>query len=236
MVRDVSTHEESEAVYDQEDHKARISFWDSWKLPGVVLCAFSYGGVKLLNYGMRMWMPYYLAENFQMEMGHIALLLTTYNVGGMAGSVLGGWLSDVYGRRMATVGSMLICSIPVMVLFRMVTSDNEFLFYIFIPLVGCMISGVANLMSTAVSADLSQDMDSHSHKEAKTTVIGIVNGTGSLGAAFGQVIIGWLQTFSWNWVFAFLVGKELYSGRPLFLRNVSPDDLPRRGEKEIHEL
>lgn len=208
IVRDVSAHAETIADYEHEDHKPHVGFWESWQLPGVALCAFSYGGVKLLNYGMRMWMPYYLIANFHMHMGHLALLLSTYNIGGIAGSVLGGWLSDAYSRRMATVGSMLLLSIPLMILFRMVTPSTEFLFYVFIPLMGVMIGGVANLMSCAVSADLAQQQGAHAHQDAKTTVIGIINGTGSFGAAFGQVMIGWLQTYSWNYVFAFLVGKR----------------------------
>ena len=228
IARDVSAHQETEAVYDAEDHKSHIGFWQSWKLPGVALCAFSYGGVKLLNYGMRMWMPFYLISNFHMHMGHLALLLSTYNIGGIAGSVLGGWLSDIYNRRMATVAAMLICSVPLMILFRMVTPATEYLFYFFIPLVGFMIGGVANLMSTAVSADLSQDQEAeaHAHKDAKTTVIGIINGTGSLGAAFGQVVIGWLQTFSWNYVFGFLVCKSHHRRGFLFLRYADSDDIP----------
>jgi sugar phosphate permease len=67
---------------------------------------------------------------------------------------------------------------------------------------GFMVSGAANLISSTVSADLASD------PAAKATVIGIINGTGSMGAALGQILIGWLQGFSWNAVFGFLVGKD----------------------------
>ena len=230
IARDVASQSETLAEYEQEDHKSHVGFWESWRLPGVALCAFSYGGIKLLNYGMRMWMPYYLIANFHMHMGHLALLLSTYNIGGIVGSVLGGWLSDAYSRRMATVGTMIICSIPLMILFRMVTPATEVLFYVFIPLMGFMIGGVANLMSCAVSADLAQQQSAHAHQDAKTTVIGIINGTGSFGAAFGQVVIGWLQTYSWNYVFAFLVGK-LYSVIAVFSFSMLVPLIMREGKK-----
>ena len=202
-----ASHLETQADTEPTDSKSPLGFWESWRLPGVALCAFSYGGIKLLNYGMRMWMPYYLIANFDMHMGHLALLLSTYNVGGIVGSVMGGWLSDAYSRRMATVSLMILCSVPLMVFFRMVGPSTESLFYVIVPLLGSMIGGVANLMSCAVAADLAQQQSAHSRQDTKTTVIGIVNGTGSFGAAFGQIVIGWLQTFSWNYVFGFLVGK-----------------------------
>jgi sugar phosphate permease len=47
-------------------------------------------------------------------------------------------------------------------------------------------------------------------KEAKSTVVGLVNGSGGIGAACAQMLMGMLETVSWNWAFFFLV-CELYS-------------------------
>lgn len=41
-------------------HGKPINFFTAWKLPGVGLCAVTYGGVKMLNYAFIMWLPYYL--------------------------------------------------------------------------------------------------------------------------------------------------------------------------------
>lgn len=54
-------------------------------------------------------------------------------------------------------------------------------------LTGAVIGGVASLISTAVSADLGRHPELANSKEALSTVTGIIDGTGSFGAAFGQV-------------------------------------------------
>lgn len=55
-------------------------------------------------------------------------------------------------------------------------------------LTGTVIGGVASLISTAVSADLGRQPQLSNSREALSTVTGIIDGTGSAGAAIGQVI------------------------------------------------
>lgn len=55
-------------------------------------------------------------------------------------------------------------------------------------LTGTVIGGVASLISTAVSADLGRHPELSNSKEALSTVTGIIDGTGSAGAAIGQVM------------------------------------------------
>ena len=195
-------HSTSTKVDRQMSHRNTLSFWAAWKLPGVTCCALCYGGVKLLNYGMMMWLPYYLIANFGMTKKDLGLLLSTYDLGGIAGSITGGWLSDKCGKRAKVVAAMILLASPMMVCFRLVSPETSHLLYVVTPIMGFMVSGAANLISSTVSADLASD------PAAKATVIGIINGTGSMGAALGQILIGWLQGFSWNAVFGFLVGKD----------------------------
>ena len=62
--------------------------------------------------------------------------------------------------------------------------------------------GVASLISSVVAADLGDS--SHGKYNAKTTVVGIIDGSGGIGAGVGQIIIGILQKISWNSVFYFV--------------------------------
>lgn len=63
-------------------------------------------------------------------------------------------------------------------------------------------NGAANLISAACSADLGRQDAVRDNAAALSTVTGIVDGTGSVGAALGQVIIPVLyQVVSWNAVF-----------------------------------
>ncbi|OMJ73063.1 hypothetical protein SteCoe_28340 [Stentor coeruleus] len=185
-----------------------LSFIAAWREQGVLLCALCYGCVKLLNYGFLMWLPFYLQNSYGMSFTKIGFLATLYDIGAITGSVMAGFLSDKFRFRSAVVEIMLILSIPAVMMFRVVDSELLWFFYILSPCAGYMIGGSANIISTAISADLSID---NTTKESRATIIGIINGTGSLGAASGQIFIGWLQTFSWSYVFLFLVAVAAFA-------------------------
>lgn len=76
---------------------------------------------------------------------------------------------------------------------------------------GFFIGGVANMISAAITADLGRQGPIQGNKEALSTVTGIVDGTGSIGAALGQILVPLIQEkFNWFYVFylfIFLVRK-----------------------------
>lgn len=55
-----------------------------------------------------------------------------------------------------------------------------------------MLGGPANLISTAISADLGTHESIRGNTEALATVTGIIDGTGSVGAALVQYLVGHL--------------------------------------------
>uniref|UniRef100_M4C638 Major facilitator superfamily (MFS) profile domain-containing protein n=1 Tax=Hyaloperonospora arabidopsidis (strain Emoy2) TaxID=559515 RepID=M4C638_HYAAE len=57
---------------------------------------------------------------------------------------------------------------------------------------GFMLGGPANLISTAISADLGTHESIRGNAEALSTVTGIIDGTGSVGAALVQYLVGYL--------------------------------------------
>ena len=68
---------------------------------------------------------------------------------------------------------------------------------------------------------------------------GIIDGTGSLGAALGQLAIGWLQSKTWNGVFIMLAVMVFLAALPLlglFWRDVKEIRIisrERRAEKQL---
>lgn len=69
---------------------------------------------------------------------------------------------------------------------------------------GALINGPATLISGAISADLGTH-PSLGNKDAMATVAGIIDGTGSFGAAIGQLAAGAIsQAFGWKVAFIFL--------------------------------
>ncbi len=63
---------------------------------------------------------------------------------------------------------------------------------------GFFISGLNNLISSACAADIGKHESLKGNKRATSTVTGIIDGTGTLGSAAGQYMIGATQA-KWGW-------------------------------------
>lgn len=62
------------------------------------------------------------------------------------------------------------------------------------------------MISSAISADLGRQELIQGSSEALATVTGIVDGTGSIGAAVGQYLVSLIQdNLGWMWVFYFFI-------------------------------
>ena len=69
-------------------------------------------------------------------------------------------------------------------------------------IVGFFIGGAANMISSTITADLGRQDAIQGNKEALATVTGIVDGTGSIGAAIGQLLVPLIQNkYGWFYVF-----------------------------------
>jgi OPA family glycerol-3-phosphate transporter-like MFS transporter 3 len=72
--------------------------------------------------------------------------------------------------------------------------------------VGFFVGGAANMISGTITADLGRQDAIQGNKEGLATVTGIVDGTGSVGAALGQILVPLIQDkFNWNFVFYFFI-------------------------------
>lgn len=84
----------------------------------------------------------------------------------------------------------------------LVSPNDKVINGVLMGIVGFFVSGSANLISAAVSADLGRQDAVRNSAEALSTVSGIVDGTGSAGAAIGQMLIPLFQEwFGWNSIF-----------------------------------
>jgi OPA family glycerol-3-phosphate transporter-like MFS transporter 1/2 len=178
------TASEIETLLDKNNEQNTLSFWKAWELPGVALCAFSYGGVKLLNYSFLMWLPYYLVLEHDLPLELVSVFTTLYDLGGILASVLSGALNKSTGSKTIIVLAMLGCSVPTLICFKMMSV--LWILYIIVPILGLLLAGTANIISASISADLATSSDRNG---SRATIVGLINGTGSLGAAFGQIFV-----------------------------------------------
>lgn len=73
-------------------------------------------------------------------------------------------------------------------------------------IVGFFVGGAANMISATITADLGKQGPIQGNTEALATVTGIVDGTGSVGAAIGQILVPLIQnTYNWFYVFYFFI-------------------------------
>mmetsp|Transcript_17498 Transcript_17498/g.17435 ORF Transcript_17498/g.17435 Transcript_17498/m.17435 type:complete len:150 (-) Transcript_17498:207-656(-) len=149
----------------------------------------------MLNYGLLMWLPYFLKTDQDLREEIVAALTGLFDIGGVIGSVTLGWISDKYLDRIIT--AMIACLIPIpgLGIFRSITPDVYWMFFIVIPILGFALGGGTAFISAVVAADLGQDQ-ADQPEESKSTIAGIMDGAGGFGAGLGQIIIGGLQNIS----------------------------------------
>ncbi|KRZ54254.1 Sugar phosphate exchanger 3 [Trichinella nativa] len=178
-----------------------IPFFKAVLLPGVISYSVAFACLKLVNYSIFFWLPYYLTNNFGWP-EHVADHISTwFDWGGIFGGIVGGLISDLIGKRTPVICTQLVFA--TVALFAYTKSPNDMIINaLLMGVAGFFCSGPGNLISAAVSADLGRQKEVANNAQAMSTVTGIVDGTGSVGAAIGQLAIPHLQAnLGWNSVF-----------------------------------
>ena len=81
-----------------------------------------------------------------------------------------------------------------------------------IVLTGVLVNGPYALITTAVSAELGTHKSLRGSGKALATVTAIIDGTGSIGAAVGPFLAGWLAgDNSWSRVFNMLMMADVFA-------------------------
>uniref|UniRef100_A0A0R3S6J2 Sugar phosphate exchanger 3 n=1 Tax=Elaeophora elaphi TaxID=1147741 RepID=A0A0R3S6J2_9BILA len=196
-------HERGAVVYiaDDLERPKAINFWQAWRLPGVIAYSLAYACLKLVNYSFFFWLPFYLHAHYGWKESFADELSAWYDIGGIIAAVVAGIASDHLSSRTPILVCMLIFSMGS--LFAYANSPGNVLINSFLmTLTGFFIGGPANLISSAVSADLGKAEQIRGSSEALSTVTGIIDGTGSVGAGIGQLLIPEIEVlFGWTAVF-----------------------------------
>lgn len=139
-------------------------------------------------------------------------LSTLFDVGGVVGGILAGHISDKMNARAITAAGFMYCAIPALFLYRTYGSVSLTLNIALMVIAGMLINGPYALITTAVSADLGTHSSLKGNGRALATVTAIIDGTGSLGAAIGPLLTGFLSSQGWGAVFIMLMVAALFAG------------------------
>ncbi|KAH9315134.1 hypothetical protein KI387_023761, partial [Taxus chinensis] len=192
-----------------------VGFIEAWMIPGVASYALCLFFSKLVAYTFLYWLPFYIKHTAiggknltDKTAGNIS---TLFDVGGVMGGALAGHISDRLEARAITVVVFLYAAIPVLLLYRIYGSVSM---YVNIPLMmaaGLFVNGPYSLITTAVSADLGTHSSLKGNSRALATVTAIIDGTGSVGAALGPLLTGYISARGWNGVFIMLMLATLFA-------------------------
>uniref|UniRef100_H3DMF8 Sugar phosphate exchanger 3 n=1 Tax=Tetraodon nigroviridis TaxID=99883 RepID=H3DMF8_TETNG len=182
-----------------------ISFWRAFLLPGVLPYSLAYACLKLVNYSFFFWLPFYLSSNFGWKEAEADRLSVWYDVGGIIGGTVQGLISDVMGKRAPVVIVSLLLAIGALWGYSRSPND-QVVNAVLLANAGCFIGGPSAMISSAISADLGRQEALRGSQEALATVTGIVDGTGSIGAAAGQYLVSLIESkLGWMYVFYFFI-------------------------------
>jgi OPA family glycerol-3-phosphate transporter-like MFS transporter 1/2 len=188
------------------------------KIPGVVTFSLCLFFTKLVAYTFLYWLPFYIERT---EIGGVYLtpaqagrLSTLFDIGGVAGGILAGYVSDRFNARSLTSAGFVYLSIPVLYCYREYGGSSMTANVVLMTLAGALVNGPYALITTAVSADLGTHESLKGNARALATVTAIIDGTGSIGAAVGPMLTGWISahTDDWNNVFFMLYAADLVAG------------------------
>lgn len=184
-----------------------ITYSEAFAAPNVMNYAIAFGFFKLINYAMFFQLPVILAANFDSSTAN--LISSLYSFGMMPGGFICGKCSDIYGGRRACVcATMMACLVPLLFYFAFYMDSMDIVFLlVLLCLMGTLVGGPNNIITSAVTADIADQFGS----KACGTITGIINGSGSITAAVGQLLIpvfsswGEADGVGYRYVWLFLV-------------------------------
>eukprot|EP00936_MAST-01D_sp_MAST-1D-sp1_P000451 g451.t1 len=176
------------------------------RLPGLVFLALGYFFLKFMRYLLLFWLPYYHTVELGLDEALAGYLSTTFEIGGVFGTVAIGWVSDRIwgGRRTLASMWMMVGAAGALLAYMAVGTRSLTLSSVLMALIGVLVLGPDSVMSATICQDLGQRSPYGS--SVVGTITGIVNGCGSAGSILQGLVTGWMsQRYGWGAVFHMLV-------------------------------
>ncbi|TNV82607.1 hypothetical protein FGO68_gene9487 [Halteria grandinella] len=175
-----------------------VSFFQAWLLPGVILYGASFFCTKMAVYCLLFRLPTFFREAMGYQKHQIANVSNLLDIGALVGSAVIGGSSDLtHGKRSPSACVTVVIASIVTATFVILGPDYSSLptstILILMFLLGFCINGLNNVISSACSADLGKQEALQGNDRGTSTVTGIIDGTGTMGAAFGQLLVSFTQ-------------------------------------------
>ena len=166
----------------------QMGFCEAIMVPNVMNYAIAFGFFKLVNYAMFFQLPVILNSHFDSSTANMISAL--YSVGMMPGGIICGYLSDYFKKRAVIIAIFMAVLCPLLyTLSQCMDTLPISVLLLMLGFMGILVGGPNNIITSAVSADLADDPSLKGNKSLLGTITGIINGSGSVTAALGQLAI-----------------------------------------------
>eukprot|EP00937_MAST-01D_sp_MAST-1D-sp2_P003069 g3069.t1 len=210
---DVAGSGGSDAVIDADTAAAHDSDGCAALWPGVPAVCFAYGCVKFARYCLMLWLPFYHHVALGFDVTTSGLLATSFEIGGIFGSLLVSWLGARGAHKRGGTGwnvgasALLVLAAAVLLLLYSVLTQHR-LVGASVPVmaaVGLSIGAGDFSLPTLVAQDLAR-RSGRGEVRVVGRVVGAVNGCGSLGTVLQGPVTAWVVSrFGWGGVFWLLI-------------------------------
>jgi sugar phosphate permease len=159
--------------------------WTRTVVVNILLVGVVYFFLKLIRYALWSWAPFFLAKNYGLEKDEAGYLSTLFDVCGVPGVIVTGWLSDrFFQSRRAGVSLVMTCVlIGSCVLLYTAGRVSVPVFAVGIALAGFSLYGPDALLTGAGAMDIGS-------RKGALLAAGIISGIGSLGPIVQELVIG----------------------------------------------
>jgi len=117
------------------------------------------------------------------------------------GGILTSHISDRLDDRAIIAASFMYSTIPTLILYRVYGGISMFSNIVLMMISGMFFNGTYELITKTISADLGTHGSLKGNSRALATVTAIIDGTGSVGASMGPLLIDFISTDEWNGAF-----------------------------------
>jgi len=161
--------------------------------------SWSYFCIKLIRYALLFWLPYYLSNVLKYPETTAGYMSTWFEVGGIFGGIILGWISDKYQGPRVMVAAPCILMVGVgLGLFQYFSGEGLILAGICMSLVGFFTVAPEILLSGVIVQEIGG-------QELVGRASGVVNGMGSLGSTLQGVLVASIASLGWHYVFYLLI-------------------------------
>lgn len=181
----VALEDPAEAPSDGAEAPSALASLNRAAITNILLVGGFYFFAKLIRYAIWSWVPFFLERNYGLKGDDAGYYSTMFDLCGIPGVIVTGWLSDRFFRsKRAGISLIMVLAMTASCgLLYLVGSSSVTVFALCLGLVGFTLYGPDALMTGAGAMDIGS-------RRAAVLASGLISGLGSLGPVVQELVIG----------------------------------------------